>query len=107
MSLLQFVRIILVYIVNRARQAGGGMICSWLCCCGQCCLACIQKIVEFINKQAYVIVGVKVGGWVGWLAAATQAGHQPPCQMLQAWQQTSTILIAQLYFVLHLLPSSR
>ena len=32
---------------------------SWLMCCVKCCIWCLEKIVAFINKNAYIMIGLK------------------------------------------------
>ena len=43
---------------TKALQEGSCAI-SWLMCCVKCCMWCLEKIVAFINQNAFIMIGLK------------------------------------------------
>lgn len=67
------IRIIFSYLAKKAKAASGGN-CALKCIvgCGECCLWCIEKIVDYINLSAYCYMAVSGEGfcesaWHGFL----------------------------------------
>ncbi|KAG1675670.1 hypothetical protein FOA52_002379 [Chlamydomonas sp. UWO 241] len=59
-AILMWIRFVLVFVDNRLKALSGANKCAaWLLCCITCCLWCIQKIVEFINRNAFILMAVK------------------------------------------------
>lgn len=58
MALIQFIRIIMKQIEKRVKRYGGAGKVALACikCC-QCCLLCFEKVLKYINKNAYIEVG--------------------------------------------------
>ena len=55
-AVIQMLRIAVACLENRLRTASknsDGVRC--IVCCAQCCLACFEAIVKFINKNAYIV----------------------------------------------------
>jgi len=54
-SIVTFIRAILMYIYKKLKQPGTKNICLkvMICSCS-CCLVCVEKILKFINKNAYI-----------------------------------------------------
>eukprot|EP00201_Polytomella_parva_P001783 CAMPEP_0175080930 /NCGR_PEP_ID=MMETSP0052_2-20121109/25824_1 /TAXON_ID=51329 ORGANISM="Polytomella parva, Strain SAG 63-3" /NCGR_SAMPLE_ID=MMETSP0052_2 /ASSEMBLY_ACC=CAM_ASM_000194 /LENGTH=631 /DNA_ID=CAMNT_0016351771 /DNA_START=468 /DNA_END=2363 /DNA_ORIENTATION=- len=59
-AIFQLIRYILEYIDNKSRQLqNASPIVRAIMCLFKCVLWCIEKIVSFINRNAYVIIGVR------------------------------------------------
>jgi choline transporter-like protein 2/4/5 len=60
----QFVRILLEWVDRKARAAAGasGWV-KYVMGCLRCVLWLVEKIVKFINKNAYIMVAVKGTGY--------------------------------------------
>ena len=59
-ALLSFLRSLLAYLYKRLRA--GGATSQWLkflCCCLQCCMWCLQKVVELVSRNAFIYTAVK------------------------------------------------
>mmetsp|Transcript_11641 Transcript_11641/g.31727 ORF Transcript_11641/g.31727 Transcript_11641/m.31727 type:complete len:793 (-) Transcript_11641:1356-3734(-) len=64
MAVIQFVRAVLEYIDRKTRELqAGNKIAQWLMCCVKCCMWCLEKIVAFINRNAYIMVAIKGTGY--------------------------------------------
>lgn len=60
-AILMWIRYILTFMDNRLKAITGASACArWFTCCIACCLWVLQKIIEFINRNAYIMVAVKV-----------------------------------------------
>ena len=59
-SIVEFVRWFLLYL----QKQYNGMPCRGLvrfaCCCLQCCLCCLEKVLKFISKNAYIQTAIHV-----------------------------------------------
>lgn len=52
------------YVDRKTREIQqANAVAQWLMCCIKCCLWCIEKIVAFINRNAYIMVAVKGTGY--------------------------------------------
>ncbi|GAX82667.1 hypothetical protein CEUSTIGMA_g10093.t1 [Chlamydomonas eustigma] len=59
-AIVLFIRIVLEYIDNQTKKLqNANAIAKWLMCCIKCCAWCLEKIVMFINRNAFIIVGIK------------------------------------------------
>jgi len=62
-AVLEFFRSIMVYVENKCKQltedneTAGAMVKGCFCCI-QCCLACVEWLLKFINRQAYIVIAV-------------------------------------------------
>jgi len=56
-AIVQFIRIALQYVKDRLKGAENRFA-KILITCLQCCMACFQRFLEFINKNAYVMIAV-------------------------------------------------
>ena len=54
-AIVQLARIILAYIQKKLKGRAG-KVAQCLLCCLQCCLWCLEKILKYINRQAYIEV---------------------------------------------------
>lgn len=63
-SLVQMIRAVFEYVdkkVKAAEKNGGASskLLSYLMCCIRCCLWCIDKIVKFISRNAFILIALK------------------------------------------------
>mmetsp|Transcript_16614 Transcript_16614/g.35931 ORF Transcript_16614/g.35931 Transcript_16614/m.35931 type:complete len:775 (-) Transcript_16614:968-3292(-) len=59
-AVIQFIRFLLDYLDRKTRELQAqNKFAEWAMCCVKCCMWCLEKIVMFINKNAYIMVGVK------------------------------------------------
>ncbi|XP_045148111.1 choline transporter-like protein 5 [Echinops telfairi] len=54
---IQMFRIVLEYVDRRARTAQNN-ISKFLQCCLRCCFWCLEKMVKFLNKNAYIMIAI-------------------------------------------------
>lgn len=60
MAIIMFIRFVLEYLDKKTRNLQeSNKLAAWLMSCAKCCAWCLQKIVQFINKNAYIMVGLK------------------------------------------------
>jgi hypothetical protein len=58
-AIVQTIRLILSYIQRQLnRQGNTSRVLKWLLCCMQCCFACVEKFLKFLNKNAYIEIAV-------------------------------------------------
>ena len=57
-AFVQFLKGALQYIVNRLKSTVGKSA-NYVFCCLKCCLWAIEKVVNFTNRNAYILVAVK------------------------------------------------
>jgi len=59
-AIIQFIQFIFEILVRQFEGQGEGQnkCFSFLSYCVRCCLNCIEKIIEFLNKNAYIIIAV-------------------------------------------------
>eukprot|EP00670_Eutreptiella_braarudii_P027271 CAMPEP_0174378850 /NCGR_PEP_ID=MMETSP0811_2-20130205/122316_1 /TAXON_ID=73025 ORGANISM="Eutreptiella gymnastica-like, Strain CCMP1594" /NCGR_SAMPLE_ID=MMETSP0811_2 /ASSEMBLY_ACC=CAM_ASM_000667 /LENGTH=638 /DNA_ID=CAMNT_0015531185 /DNA_START=137 /DNA_END=2053 /DNA_ORIENTATION=- len=62
LAVMQFVRAIAMWVQKRL-EASGNAPAKWLGRCVQCYLACLQRIVEFANRNAYVVCCIESTGF--------------------------------------------
>ncbi|CAK9210843.1 unnamed protein product [Sphagnum troendelagicum] len=65
-AIIEMIRFIIEFIRKRLKLlelAPGGCCLSLLFCCAQCCLGCIEWIVKFINKNAYIVIATSGKGF--------------------------------------------
>jgi choline transporter-like protein 2/4/5 len=59
-AILQFIRIIVAYVVHKMKKAGNDSCCiKYAACCLQYCLWYLQKVLEWINKNAYILIAIE------------------------------------------------
>lgn len=59
-AIIQFVRIILEYIDHKTKHMQEtNVIYKYMLCCVRCCMWYLEKIMKFINRNAYIIVAIK------------------------------------------------
>ena len=56
LAIVIFLQIVLLFI--RRLKPAKNQIVQWLICCCLCCLKCIQFILKFINKNAYIQIAI-------------------------------------------------
>jgi choline transporter-like protein 2/4/5 len=56
---IELVRFIAAYFQRKLKEAGQGGWTKWLCCCVQCWLGILEWIVNFINRNAYIMVRMR------------------------------------------------
>lgn len=57
-GVIQFIRVILLYIQSTMKKNKESKIVQTLMTCLQCCFACIEKVVKFLNKNAYIEIAI-------------------------------------------------
>lgn len=64
-------RFLLEYLDHKTQSLQeGSKVLGWLMCCVKCCAWCLEKTVMFINRNAYIMIGVK---GLNYCAAACRA----------------------------------
>lgn len=72
-ALVQFLRIVVATITEQAQKASGdNAAVKCIACVANCCMKCIEKIVDYINRSAYAYMAVSGDGfctsaWNGFL----------------------------------------
>ncbi|DBA72774.1 hypothetical protein WJX79_010106 [Trebouxia sp. C0005] len=67
-ALIQFVRFLLEYLekkskIAQAKAGVAGAFVKYLMCCVNCCMWYLEKVVKFINRNAYIMVAVHGSGY--------------------------------------------
>ncbi len=58
--LLTCLRYMLEYLDHKTKQLQeANAAAAWLMCCVKCCVWCLEKIVAYINQNAFIIIGLK------------------------------------------------
>jgi choline transporter-like protein 2/4/5 len=53
-------RYLLEYLDKKTKTLqDANAVAAWLMCCVKCCAWCLEKIVAYINHNAYIIIGLK------------------------------------------------
>lgn len=59
-AVIQLIRFLLEYLDRKTKELQAANKCAaWALCCCKCCMWCLEKIVAFINRNAYIMVAVK------------------------------------------------
>jgi choline transporter-like protein 2/4/5 len=59
-AIIQLIRFLLEYLDKKTRQLQQqSKLAEWAMCCIKCCMWCLEKIVAFINRNAYILVAGK------------------------------------------------
>jgi hypothetical protein len=72
-ALVQFIRIVFMTLAEQAKKSSGdNPAVKLIICCADCCLACIEKICDYINAAAFAYMAVSgdsfcVAAWNGFL----------------------------------------
>lgn len=62
LALVQFIRWIIEYCERKVKKWGeNNAFIRWFCCCIKCCLRCLQCMIQYINRQAYIMVSWEGG----------------------------------------------
>mmetsp|Transcript_33273 Transcript_33273/g.83821 ORF Transcript_33273/g.83821 Transcript_33273/m.83821 type:complete len:809 (+) Transcript_33273:563-2989(+) len=60
LAVIQFVRILLEYIDRKTKRLSDtNPLMKWCMCCVKCCMWCLEKVVKFINRNAYIMMAIK------------------------------------------------
>jgi hypothetical protein len=93
-AVIQFIRFILEYVDRKTKELqGGSAALKYLISCLKCCAWCLEKIMKFINRNAYIIVGVKGGVMAllhGTLAAESHSAPALPLPILPHLPSTTS-----------------
>lgn len=56
LAIIQFIRVILAYMESQMKKAGGNQNAAikFLLRCLSCYLACFERFIKFLNKNAYI-----------------------------------------------------
>ena len=62
-AVFEFVRAIMKYVESKCKEATQGnaaaqSMVKFFFCCIQCCLACLECIMKFINRNAYIVIAI-------------------------------------------------
>lgn len=72
-AVIEFIKIIFLYLAKKAEKASGGNKCiKAIVCVAECILSCIEKICDYINQAAFAYIcvtgdGFCEGAWKGFL----------------------------------------
>eukprot|EP00002_Diphylleia_rotans_P013264 TRINITY_DN2588_c0_g1_i1.p1 TRINITY_DN2588_c0_g1~~TRINITY_DN2588_c0_g1_i1.p1 ORF type:complete len:618 (-),score=154.63 TRINITY_DN2588_c0_g1_i1:157-2010(-) len=60
LAIVQMIRIIFEYIYQQFKQANGeSKIVKIIGCCIRCCLSCFERFIQFLNKNAYIMIAMR------------------------------------------------
>lgn len=60
LAIVQFLQLMVEAFKKQAEAAGGdNKVVEYVTNCLRCCLACVERIVQFINKQAYIQIALR------------------------------------------------
>ncbi|KAG2493603.1 hypothetical protein HYH03_008120 [Edaphochlamys debaryana] len=63
-ALIQLIRFLLEYLDRKTKELQAqNKFAEWMMCCVKCCMWCLEKIVQFINRNAYIMIAVKGKGY--------------------------------------------
>jgi len=63
-AVIQFIRWGLEYLDRKTKALQEkNAVAKWALCCVKCCMWCLEQIVKFINRNAYIMVAIKGGGY--------------------------------------------
>jgi len=67
LAIIQFARIVLAYITAQAKKMQGkeGKVVQYVLKCLSCYMACFQRFIEFLNKNAYIQIALGGKGFCG------------------------------------------
>jgi len=65
LAIVQFIQFAFEVIKKQIDHSGAGnnRIAEYTTNCIRCCLACLERIVQFINKMAYILIALKGGNF--------------------------------------------
>eukprot|EP00740_Mantoniella_antarctica_P000711 CAMPEP_0181393730 /NCGR_PEP_ID=MMETSP1106-20121128/27352_1 /TAXON_ID=81844 /ORGANISM="Mantoniella antarctica, Strain SL-175" /LENGTH=752 /DNA_ID=CAMNT_0023515083 /DNA_START=27 /DNA_END=2285 /DNA_ORIENTATION=- len=59
-AILQFIRIIVAYMVNKMKaMEKDNVVLKYAACCVQYCLWYLQKVIEWLNRNAYILIAIE------------------------------------------------
>jgi len=59
-AVLQFIRIIVAYLMNKFKSMEDtNPLVKWAACCVQYCLWYLQKVIEWLNRNAYIMIAIE------------------------------------------------
>lgn len=53
-AIIQFIRAVVLYIEKHSKKIKGNPVAKVIFCCIDCCLWCLEKVLKFISKNAYI-----------------------------------------------------
>jgi len=56
-AIIKTIRAVIAYIQKKAKRSGNKLL-VYLMACLQCCMWCLEKIMKFINKHAYILTAI-------------------------------------------------
>lgn len=56
-AIIKTIRAVISYIQKKAKKSGNAIL-QYILCMIQCCMWCLEKIMKFINKHAYIITAI-------------------------------------------------
>lgn len=63
-ALVEFLRVVVAVIVEQAQKASGNNpVVKCIGCVANCCMECLQKVIDYINKAAYAYMAVSGQGF--------------------------------------------
>ncbi|GFR50844.1 hypothetical protein Agub_g13116 [Astrephomene gubernaculifera] len=63
-AIIQLIRAILEYIDRKTKELQAqNKFAEWAMCIVKCCMWCIEQIVKFINRNAYIMIAIKGKGY--------------------------------------------
>eukprot|EP00993_Chasmostoma_nieuportense_P007312 NODE_809_length_1849_cov_33.976190_g755_i0.p1 GENE.NODE_809_length_1849_cov_33.976190_g755_i0~~NODE_809_length_1849_cov_33.976190_g755_i0.p1 ORF type:complete len:564 (+),score=155.79 NODE_809_length_1849_cov_33.976190_g755_i0:133-1824(+) len=79
-AIIQFIRFLLSQVQKKLQQQvdnPAGQLLKWVLACIQCCLACWERVIKFINRNAYIICCITGKNFCRsvWLALDLIFGH--------------------------------
>ncbi|XP_068728860.1 choline transporter-like protein 4 [Montipora capricornis] len=58
-AIVQFIRAVLEYIDKKLKEHGqDNNVIKFIMCCCKCCFWCLEKILKFLNKNAYIMIAI-------------------------------------------------
>lgn len=70
-AIMQFIRIIVAYMVHKMKtMEKDNIIIKYAACCVQYCLWYLQKVIEWLNRNAYILIAIEGNSfcWSAWEA---------------------------------------
>jgi len=59
LATIKFIRVILKYIDEQTKeQQSSNPLMKFICCCAQCCSACFERFIKFLDENAYIEIAM-------------------------------------------------
>ncbi|GLC34986.1 hypothetical protein PLESTB_001185800 [Pleodorina starrii] len=63
-AVIQLIRAMLEYLDRKTKEIQEqNKVAEWAMCCIKCCMWCLEQIVKFINRNAYIMIAIKGKGY--------------------------------------------